>query len=247
MPGSFDFATLWAQGDVLARSVMVLLLTLSVGSWTIIVLKAVQIALLRMHGAAGVDRFWRAPNVDAGLQELAKAPLFGDLAARGVQAVQHYSAHGGKSTHLDSDLSASELVTRALRQGINRASSQLESGQTFLASVGSLSPFVGLLGTVWGIYHALAKIGETGQASLDKVAGPVGEALIMTAVGLFVAIPAVLAYNAFNRQLRIIAADLDAFAHDLLTYFTTGRPIAATPLRQQQPVVPAAAVQPEAA
>ena len=113
-------------------------------------------------------------------------------------------------------------MTRALRQALNRATADLERGQVFLASIGSVSPFVGLLGTVWGIYHALAVIGATGQASLDKVAGPVGEALIMTAIGLFVAIPAVLAYNAFNRVQRLIVADLDGFAHDLLVYFTTG-------------------------
>jgi len=223
MPASFDFAALWAQGDTLSRGVMILLLGLSIGCWSIILLKTVQIALLRLHGASGVDQFWRAPTLDAGLQHLLKAPLFAGLAERGAQAVQHCAEHATSAAHLDANLSASELVTRALRQGINRASNQIESGQTFLASVGSLSPFIGLLGTVWGIYHALAR-------SLDKVAGPVGESLIMTAVGLFVAIPAVLAYNAFNRQLRMIAADLDAFAHDLHTYFTTGRPMNAAPL-----------------
>ena len=244
MADSFNFAALWAQGDTLARGVMVLLLALSVSSWTIILIKVVQVALLRIHGAAGVDRFWRAPNLGAGLQQLQKAPLFAGLAERGTQAVQHCAGHAHEGMHLDASLSASELVTRALRQGINRASSQLESGQTFLASVGSLSPFIGLLGTVWGIYHALARISETGQASLDKVAGPVGEALIMTAIGLFVAIPAVLAYNSFNRQLRIISADLDAFAHDLHTYFTTGRPMATS---VQQPVAKATPLRPEAA
>ncbi|HNL91729.1 MAG TPA: MotA/TolQ/ExbB proton channel family protein, partial [Pseudomonadales bacterium] len=124
--------------------------------------------------------------------------------------------------HLDAQLSLTELVTRALRQALNRATADLERGQVFLASIGSVAPFVGLFGTVWGIYHALAAIGTTGQASLDKVAGPVGEALIMTAIGLFTAIPAVLAYNAFNRVQRLIIADLDGFAHDLLMYFTMG-------------------------
>jgi biopolymer transport protein ExbB len=115
-----------------------------------------------------------------------------------------------------------EIVTRSLRQALNRATADLERGQVFLASIGSVAPFVGLFGTVWGIYHALAVIGATGQSTLDKVAGPVGEALIMTAVGLFVAIPAVLAYNTFNRVQRLVIADLDGFAHDLLMYFTMG-------------------------
>ena len=112
-------------------------------------------------------------------------------------------------------------MVQALRGALSKANSQLESGQTLLASVGSTAPFVGLFGTVWGIYHALMTISSSQQVALDQIAGPVGEALIMTALGLFVAIPAVLAYNAFNRQLRLIAADLDGFAHDLHLYFVS--------------------------
>ncbi|MFO0205485.1 MAG: MotA/TolQ/ExbB proton channel family protein, partial [Betaproteobacteria bacterium] len=115
-----------------------------------------------------------------------------------------------------------ELVTRALRQRINEAAAKLESGLTFLASVGSTAPFIGLFGTVWGIYHAMINIASTGTIAIEKVAGPVGEALIMTAFGLAVAIPAVLAYNAFTRVNRIILAQLDGFAHDLHAFLTVG-------------------------
>jgi biopolymer transport protein ExbB len=124
---------------------------------------------------------------------------------------------------LGASVDRAELVTRVLRQEMTQASARLESGLTFLASVGSTAPFVGLFGTVWGIYHALIGIASSGQVMIDKVAGPVGEALVMTAAGLAVAIPAVLAYNAFTRMNRVVLADLDGFAHDLLALVTTGR------------------------
>ena len=126
---------------------------------------------------------------------------------------------------LNAQVARSERVTRALRQAINQAAARLEAGLTFLASVGSTAPFVGLFGTVWGIYHALINIAASGQIAIDKVAGPVGEALIMTAFGLAVAIPAVLAYNAFTRVNRLLLAQLDGFAHDLHAFVTTGAPL----------------------
>ena len=119
-------------------------------------------------------------------------------------------------------LNRSEFIDRALRQAVARESSKLENGLTWLATTGSSAPFVGLLGTVWGIYHALILIGASGDASIDVVAGPVGEALIMTAIGLFVAIPAVLAYNFFSRSNRKINARFDEYAHDLHDFFATG-------------------------
>jgi biopolymer transport protein ExbB len=119
-------------------------------------------------------------------------------------------------------LNRSEFIDRALRQAVTRESAKLEDGLTLLATVGSTAPFVGLLGTVWGIYHALLAIGASGNAGIEAVAGPVGEALIMTAIGLAVAIPAVIAYNAFNRQNRTTNAKFDTFAHDLHDFFATG-------------------------
>jgi biopolymer transport protein ExbB len=124
---------------------------------------------------------------------------------------------------LSGSVDRNEVVTRVLRQEMNRTSARLESGLTLLASVGSTAPFIGLFGTVWGIYHALLQIASSGQVMIDKVAGPVGEALIMTAAGLAVAIPAVLAYNAFTRTNRVVMAELDGFAHDLHALVTTGQ------------------------
>jgi len=233
MHANFDFATFWSQGDGVSHAIALLLLGLSVASWAVILGKGWKLWQLRHRAPAAMDSFWHAATLQEGLDRLEPAPPFADLARRGSQAVSHFESHAGSPHHLDSHLSASELVTRALRQGIARTSSRLESGQTLLASIGSTAPFIGLFGTVWGIYHALATIGMTGQSSLDKVAGPVGEALIMTAAGLFVAIPAVLAYNTFNRSLRVIGGDLDAFAHDLHTFLTTGHPMANSPVLPQ--------------
>ncbi len=233
-PFTLDFVSFWQQGDVVSHSVLLLLAMMSLCSWAIIINKTVQMAWLQHGGGRALARFWRAPNLDVGLQMLARMLPFRLLVEQGHLALSRYhSDHEGIRAHLDAQLSLSDLVTRGLRQGLNRAMAELEQGQTFLASIGAVAPFVGLLGTVWGIYHALTVIGASGQASLDKVAGPVGEALIMTAIGLFVAIPAVLAYNAFNRVQRLIASDLDGFAHDLHVYFTLG----STSVVPQKPAV----------
>lgn len=223
MTFQLDLVSFWQQGDGVSHAVILLLVGMSIVSWAIMIGKSVQLAWWQHANSGALDRFWQAPDLDAGTQQLGNLAPFRLLVERGQKAAMHHQQHGqGLQAQLDSSLSLSELVTRALRQGLNRATADLERGQVFLASIGSVSPFVGLFGTVWGIYHALAAIGLSGQASLDKVAGPVGEALIMTAFGLFVAIPAVLAYNAFNRVQRLILADLDGFAHDLLVYFTMG-------------------------
>lgn len=220
-----DFASVWAQGDTVSHTVAIVLLIMSVASWAIILGKAWSIWQLRQKTPGALESFWDSSSVSSGLERLAELKPFHDMAAQGQGAIRHLESHQREGGHLDAHLPASELVTRALRNSIARTSSRLEGGLTLLASVGSTAPFVGLFGTVWGIYHALARIGATGQASLDKVAGPVGEALIMTAAGLFVAIPAVLAYNTFTRSLRLITADMEAFAHDLHAYFTTGHPL----------------------
>jgi biopolymer transport protein ExbB len=199
---------------------------MSIASWSIILGKAWLVWVLRRKTPRALEAFWDSATVSDGLSELAPVKPFHDMAAQGQGAIYHLESHRQKhNSHLDAHLSASELVTRALRNSIARTASSLEGGLTLLASVGSTAPFVGLFGTVWGIYHALARIGATGQSSLDKVAGPVGEALIMTAAGLFVAIPAVLAYNTFTRSLNLVTADMEAFAHDLHAYFTTGYPL----------------------
>jgi len=144
--------------------------------------------------------------------------LFVPLAAAAQQAAARRLDEASMAARTD----RSELIARALRQRINEAAAKLEAGQTLLASVGSTAPFVGLFGTVWGIYHALTGIAAAGTIAIDKVAGPVGEALLMTAFGLVVAVPAVLGYNAFTRVNRKLLAELDGFAHDLHAYLTLG-------------------------
>jgi biopolymer transport protein ExbB len=225
MNTGLDIAAVWMQSDTIARTVAIALLVMSLASWTIILGKTWLVWRLRRKTPRMLEQFWDSATIETGLEKLAAVAPLHNMARQGQSAIRHLESHRHEQAHLDAHLSASELVTRALRNSIARSTAKLESGLTLLASVGSTAPFVGLFGTVWGIYHALARIGATGQSSLDQVAGPVGEALIMTAAGLFVAIPAVLAYNAFTRSLRLIAADLEAFAHDLHAYFSTGYPL----------------------
>ena len=174
-----------------------------------------------------VSAFWRAKTVREGIDALqargADSP-FGALAFQ-AQCCHHDIENAGE--RLASRFDPAEQMERALRQQLQSTQACLENGLTLLATTGATAPFVGLFGTVWGIYHALAAIGISGQTALDKVAGPVGEALIMTAAGLAVALPAVFAYNMFTRANRLVLADLDAFAHDLHAFFTVGKPFIA--------------------
>lgn len=170
-----------------------------------------------------ISTFWETPNAQDAIRFMEEQPRFepfSKIALDAAQAAAHHQRHEG--SRLVESLNRSEFVDRALRQGVTRESSRLENGLTVLATVGSTAPFVGLLGTVWGIYGALIRIGASGNASIDAVAGPVGEALIMTALGLFVAIPAVLAYNFFTRLNRVTNNKFDTFAHDLHDFFATG-------------------------
>jgi len=227
---AFGVAQLWAQSDLITRAVAVLLVVMSVVSWYLILSKGLRLLSIRRHAGA-IEAFWQAPSLDDGLGrlgELANAAPCTRLAQQAAAAHAHCTRHAADAT-LGSTLDTGEFVTRALRRGIAEATALLERGLTVLASIGSTAPFIGLFGTVWGIYHALTTISVTGAASIDKVAGPVGEALIMTAFGLFVAIPAVLAYNGFNRANRIELSELDGFAHDLHAYFTTGARVGGAP------------------
>ena len=227
---SLNLSSFWQQGDSVSHTVFLLLAAMSFLSWSIIISKGMQLGRLqRLWSSQGsseiVEQFWQAADLQSGLSLLDRLPPFRQLVIQAQHACEHWNEHHQSQQHhaLDGGMSLNELVTRALRQALSRATVELERGQIILASIGSVAPFVGLFGTVWGIYHALASIGASGQATLDKVAGPVGETLIMTAFGLFVAIPAVLAYNAFIRVQRLILADLDGFAHDLHTYFSMGK------------------------
>ncbi|WP_293781201.1 MotA/TolQ/ExbB proton channel family protein [uncultured Oxalicibacterium sp.] len=214
----------WAQGDAVSHGVAYVLLAMSILSWFYILAKSWSAWRIR-RSASALERFWQAPTLPdaiAGLRLADVEYVYTPLAAQGVEAANRKPA----ADSLNANTDTGELITRTLRQEINRVSARLESGLTLLASVGSTAPFVGLFGTVWGIYHALIAVSASGSVQIDKVAGPVGEALIMTALGLAVAIPAVLAYNAFVRVNRLTLAELDAFAHDLHAYLTTGARVA---------------------
>jgi biopolymer transport protein ExbB len=225
--GTLGLLHFWSQADVVIRVTAYLLLAMSVASWFLILWKAW--AWLRVRRASrALERFWSAASIDAAIADLKprdRENIFVPVAIGGARA----SAHGAADGTLASQTDRSELITRALRQRINEASGRLEAGLTMLASIGSTAPFVGLFGTVWGIYHALLNIASSGQIAIDKVAGPVGEALIMTAFGLAVAIPAVLAYNAFTRVNRLVLSQLDGFAHDLHAFLTMGARVPTAP------------------
>ena len=202
------------QGDAVLTTVFLCLIAMSVLTWTLIGLRAIQLWRTRRANRAAEAGVWSAPDWSAALLSIAdsKAPL-AHLARDGVEAVQHYRQHAQRS--LGQACALDEFLTRALRKRLALESGRLESGMTLLASVASSAPFIGLFGTVWGIYHALIGIGANGQASIGVVAGPIGEALVATAAGLAAAIPALLAYNTFTRMQRVQTQQMDHFAHDL--------------------------------
>lgn len=213
----------WEAGDAVTHSIAWLLLAMSIVGWYVILSRGWSAWRIRRGARAALERFWAARSLDEAVDALARDDgerVFAPLAERARSAMRTPA-----DASIGAALDRTELVTRVLRQEITRTSARLESGLTLLASIGSTAPFIGLLGTVWGIYHALIGIASSGQVMIDRVAGPVGEALVMTAAGLAVAIPAVLAYNAFGRFNRVVLAELDGFAHDLLALATTGHRI----------------------
>ncbi len=225
-----------AQTDAISKSAIFILLMMSVASWYLIITKSIQTLATRQRSKRFLEMFWNAPSLQTVATQLGKQhpnDPFSQLTYHAIVAVDHHAQHG--ADRLNEAGNAAEFLTRAMRRVIDEETARVESGLTVLASVGSTAPFVGLFGTVWGVYHALVNIGMTGQGTLDKVAGPVGEALIMTALGLAVAIPAVLAYNASTRSNRLLLSKLDAFAHDLFAFLTTGSHVndltASTPMK----------------
>jgi biopolymer transport protein ExbB len=231
-----------AHSDLLARTILVIMAIASVTSWYIILTKTWAGYRARKRAASFLDFFWNAASMDQvarRLEETAPDEPFSNLAYQGILASRHHARHAGSRLGEAGD--AGEFITRALRRTIDEETAEMESGLTILASIGSTAPFVGLLGTVWGIYHALIAIGASGSGSLDKVAGPVGEALIMTAIGLAVAIPAVLGYNFLVRANRITLARLDGFAHDLFAFLATGAKVEGEPAPVAR-IAPAAVV-----
>ena len=209
----YGLGELWSKGDFVAKGILVLLAIMSVGTWYIFFVKWFE--QNRMLGQANQveKRFWSSNNLNEGIDKLAKNSVFRTLAESGVRASSGQGAGGL--------VNLNDWIAMSLNRQLEEINSKLQGGIAFLASVGSTAPFVGLLGTVWGIYHALIAIGLAGQASIDKVAGPVGEALIMTAIGLGVAIPGVLLYNYLVRRNKVINEKLRSFASDLQTYLVT--------------------------
>ncbi len=248
MQTGLGFSNFLAQLDGVGMTVLILLFALSVASWYLILTKGISNIMVGKRADAFLKRFWSAGSLqeaNSTLKEDSGDNAFAQLARLAMNAAADSEKHGLQNLAVAGG--ASEFITRILRNGLDQEAAQVENGLTVIASAGSAAPYIGLFGTVWGIYHALIQIGLSGQGTLDKVAGPVGEALIMTALGLAVAIPAVLAYNTFVRRNRIWLARLDAFAHDLFVLITVGTKAGGSPgdersLRVVTPLVsPAAA------
>ena len=204
------FADYWAQADGIARAVALLLLAMSISAWVMILWKGWTLIRARRSMARALPAFWSAADLNAGRAALEnfdpEALLLPLLQAATAPSTQASLEGAGKRE---------SRLTRRLRDALHSVLARLQFGQVLLASIGAIAPFVGLFGTVWGIYHALVSISAGGNISIEKIAGPVGEALIMTAAGLAVAIPAVLAYNIFGKQVGACEAELEGFAHDL--------------------------------
>jgi len=193
----YGIEALWRQGDFVARGTLMILMIMSVGSWYIGIIKVLEQRRMLKDAKEADDKFWHTQSVQEGIATLKEDSAFRFVAEKSLLAAQHHATMQTKQLDLNT------WVGMALQRAIDVISNRLQSGLAFLATVGSTAPFVGLFGTVWGIYHALTAIGIAGQASIDKVAGPVGEALIMTALGLAVAVPAVLGYNWLVRRNRV--------------------------------------------
>ncbi|MBA4262848.1 MAG: biopolymer transporter [Comamonadaceae bacterium] len=220
---SSGLAHVWTQGDAVIRAVAIALLLMSLTTWVIFLLKWLDQRAHRRQARA-CDRFWRSASLADGVAAFGQQPgdPFRALAVEGVAVASHLGCQAG-ARHSWRDLGdASDWIERCLSRSLDDALQRAQSGLTVLASIASTAPFVGLFGTVWGIYHALLGIGAAGQVGIDQVAGPIGEALIMTALGLLVAIPAVLGYNALVRANKGIHHQLKRFAHDLHAHLVFG-------------------------
>lgn len=219
----YGLLALWNQGGWIIRLVALVLLGMSVMSWTIIVMRVWKAwKLFTLSGRVAV--FWKAPSFQKGLEMLETRPEgnpFHALAKEGMAAAAYYMDGPEK---LRERMGMAEWLTESLRGSLDESTAKMQGGLSVLASIGATAPFIGLFGTVWGIYHALVSIGISGQASIDRIAGPVGESLIMTALGLVVAIPAVLGYNALIRINRRFAGELNRFARQLYGVLLTGEP-----------------------
>ncbi len=215
----YGLGALWDQGDYIAKATLIILVIMSAVTWYIMFTKLWEQQRL-MGQARAASRVWEASSILDGVRNLKDNSAYRSIAEDGLNAVKH---HDGRLTD---KIDVQEWLTMTIQRSVERINSQLQGGLAFLATVGSTAPFIGLFGTVWGIYHALVAIGVSGQASIDKVAGPVGEALIMTAIGLAVAVPAVLGYNWLIRRNKLAMEQLRFFAGDIHAYLLMGARVA---------------------
>ena len=213
----YGLEALWKQGDFVARGTLIIMIIMSMGSWYIIFTKVFEQRKLLKSAKAASANFWTSGSVKKGLETLDEGSAFRYIAEQGLQADEH---HEGS---LVEQIDRHTWITMSVQRAVENIQSRLQDGLAFLATVGSTAPFVGLFGTVWGIYHALTAIGIAGQASIDKVAGPVGEALIMTAIGLAVAVPAVMGYNWLIRRNKTVMERVRAFSGDLHNVLLAGK------------------------
>lgn len=211
----YGLGALWGQGDFIAKGTLIIMAIMSAFTWYIMVTKLWEQQRLLSQASAS-RKLWDAKDLKEGVAKLAKNSAYRSVVEDGLNAAQHHDGN------LTDRIDLQEWVTMSVQRAVEGINSRMQGGMAFLATVGSTAPFVGLFGTVWGIYHALIAIGMSGQASIDKVAGPVGEALIMTAIGLAVAVPAVLGYNWLLRRNKLAMEDLRAFADDIHAYLTVG-------------------------
>jgi len=209
----YGLGAIMEKREPISMTVLIILMLMSFGSWYIFIVKYFEQAKVLSQSKDAEKKFWTASSLEDGIDKLGKNNVFRNVAERGQQAM---ARQGGMLTQAD-------WVSMSLARAVEEENARLQSGISFLASVGSTSPFVGLFGTVWGILQALTAIGIAGQASIDKVAGPVGEALIMTAVGLAVAVPAVMCYNLLVRRNKVLSEKFKSFASDLQTYLLTSK------------------------
>jgi biopolymer transport protein ExbB len=212
----YGLEALWNNGDLIARGTMIILVFMSMGTWYILFTRFWDQSKLMNQGKTARSKFWTAGSLKEGMSKLEKDSAYRGMVEDGLKASEH---HEGKMTDR---IDLNEWVTMSLQRSTEAISAEMQAGLAFLASVGSTAPFVGLFGTVWGIYHALIAIGIAGQASIDKVAGPVGEALIMTAIGLAVAVPAVLGYNFLVRRNKVALEDVRNFSADVHAVLISG-------------------------
>jgi biopolymer transport protein ExbB len=217
----YGIEALWTQSDYVGKGVFVILITMSLWSWLVMINKWLDQRMLRKVAAEAEKSFFTAGSMQEGIGKLkGKVNPFRDIAQDGLQAVEHHRKSAGRD--VTGNIELSDWVASHIDKRTTMLQSSLQSGMVVLASVGATSPFVGLFGTVWGIYHALISISIAGQASLDKVAGPIGEALIMTAMGLAVAVPAVLGFNGLLRGNKALMERANYFAHDVQASLLSG-------------------------